>query len=139
MALDFGDPNATDGMAGAIYQFMDAQLRPPIEEALMEVEDADKRAEVLEKARKTWRKISYAVARGVTDHLVRDPSTEDEYAEAYSSAAEDAAFWDWLADFADCFADWAALPTADPAALRTRLQAFFGDHETPDELKGVIQ
>lgn len=86
MPLDFGDAEATEGMARAIYRFMDAELRPPIEDALAEVEDPEKRAEVLEKARTTWRKISYAVARGVTEYLVRDPETEPEYAEAYSSA-----------------------------------------------------
>lgn len=139
MPLEFGNPHATEGMAGAIYEYMDDQLRPPIEDALEDVDDPQKRVEVLRKARKTWRKISYAVARGVTEYLVRDPETEDEYAEAYSSSDQDAAFWSWLADFADCFEDWAASSTADPAALRTRLDDFFDGNAVPEELKGVIR
>ncbi|MDN3522556.1 hypothetical protein [Halomonas ramblicola] len=73
MSLDYGDITASSGMSQAIYLQMDALLSPPLQQAVDEAEKEEVRAaaqEALDKAREGWRKLSYAIARGVVEHLI---------------------------------------------------------------------
>ena len=57
MALDPGDANASSGMSQLIFAQMDQQLKdgvPP---------------DTLEDVRKSWRKLAFAIASGVVQHL----------------------------------------------------------------------
>jgi hypothetical protein len=61
MALSIGDPAATSGMTKAIYDQLLAALDPGLEG----LEEQDKLP-----VRESWRKIAFAVATGVIDHLL---------------------------------------------------------------------
>ena len=59
MALTIGDLNASSGMTKAIYDEVRATIEPGL--------NVD--AATLEVMREGWRKLAYAVARGVVTHL----------------------------------------------------------------------
>lgn len=132
MPLNAGNPAASAGLAREIYEVLDAQLSPPLEEAL---EDP---AEEMKPIRDAWKKLSYCIASGVIEHLVRMPAGEAEFAQTFTSSAQDATYWSWLSGFADVLHDWAAAG-GTIAALRTELNAFFASHPTPTQLRGVLQ
>jgi hypothetical protein len=132
MPLNIGDEAASEGMATAIYKAIDGVLRPPME-------DNDVSTDVIEVSQKTWRSLSYAISVGVITHLQRDPPTETEYAEAFSSAVEDAVFWDWLTGFANVFATWIPVPNDGGAKLQTALSSYLAKYPVPSELRGVIK
>lgn len=71
MALGIGSTKADSGMSQAIYQEMDKQLSPPLQEAVDSAEgDAKVKAqEALDGAREGWKKLSYAIAKGVIEHI----------------------------------------------------------------------
>jgi hypothetical protein len=60
MALQIGDASAGSGLAGAIYDQLDAVLSPPL---------ADDEA-TLAAAQDGWRNLALAIATGVVEHLV---------------------------------------------------------------------
>ncbi len=60
MALKAGDPTATSGMTQTIYE----QIRAQIEPSLGEMNAND-----LETIQTGWKKLSYAIAKGVIDHI----------------------------------------------------------------------
>lgn len=61
MALDPGNIEATTGMAKAIFE----QLKAALEPDLAGLEEKD-----MEPIRNGWKKMAYAVSRGVVDHLI---------------------------------------------------------------------
>jgi hypothetical protein len=62
MALVIGDQTATTGLTQSIFEQMDA--------VLMSAEDKGKlKPPDLEKVRDGWRKLAFAIAAGVIDHL----------------------------------------------------------------------
>jgi hypothetical protein len=63
MALIIGDQTAGTGMSKAIYEQMQAVLEP----ALGEV-----REEVRSQLRESWKKLAYAIAKGVIDHITEN-------------------------------------------------------------------
>ena len=132
MPLNAGNVGASQGLAHDIFEVLDAHLRPPLEDAL------DDPAEQLPPIQQAWRTLSFCIASGVVEHLERDPATEPEFAEAFSSAAQDAAYWGWLAGFADVLRDWAS-SAGTVAQLRTALDAFFDGNPTPTRLRGVLR
>ena len=60
MALDFGDNTAGSGMSQLIYDYIDDEMGDDI---------ADLEADEQEAVREKWRKLAYAVARGVVEHI----------------------------------------------------------------------
>jgi hypothetical protein len=71
MGLLKGDITASSGMSKAIYQEVDTLLSPPLQQAVDGAEgDAKEKAqEALDKSREGWRKLSYAIAQGVIEHI----------------------------------------------------------------------
>ena len=61
MALIIGDQTADTGMSKAIYD----QLQLVLEPALGEVSE-----EVRSQLRESWKKLAYAIARGVIEHIM---------------------------------------------------------------------
>jgi hypothetical protein len=72
MPLDIGSPNASTGMSKAIFEELDNQLSPPLQDAIDKaIGNAKYEAQkALEKARKSWQKLAYAIAKGVIDHIL---------------------------------------------------------------------
>ena len=73
MALQVENPDAQSGMTKAIFDQMDTLLSPPLADAVTAAvgDDAKKAAqETLDAARAGWRKLSFAVAAGVRNHLL---------------------------------------------------------------------
>ena len=73
MALEIGSESADSGMSLLIYKELDRLLSPPLLKiiAVAETEEQrDKSEEALIEARKGWKKISHAVAKGVINHLI---------------------------------------------------------------------
>src|SRR5262245_30951817 len=60
MALEIGNQQASTGMSQAIYDQLNALLSPPLEN----MAPAD-----LEKVRDGWRKLAFAIATGVVNHI----------------------------------------------------------------------
>lgn len=60
MALEIGDQTATLGMTGAIYD----QIRAVMEPDLEELSEDD-----LNAIREGWKKLSYAISKGVIEHI----------------------------------------------------------------------
>lgn len=71
MALIIGSVNADAGMSLAIYLEMDKQLSPPLQTAVdnAEGEAKVKAQEALDGARDGWKKLSFAIASGVINHI----------------------------------------------------------------------
>ena len=132
MPLNIGNREATEGMAGTIYQAIDAELRPAMEKNDVKPEDVGY-------AQVQWKSLSYAIAAGVIHHLKREPSTQADFAEAFTSANEDAVFWTWLAGFLGVFNNWTPIPQDGGAALKTALTAWLAANPVPAELKGIIK
>ena len=63
MALEPGDETATSGMTQAIYEKIRDVMEPDL---------VDLRKEDLEDMRKGWRKLSFAIAAGVINHIRSD-------------------------------------------------------------------
>ena len=72
MALTTGTTAGDAGMAKAIYDHVDALLAPPLQQAVdAATGDAKTKAQAaLDGARDGWRKLSFAVASGVVEHLL---------------------------------------------------------------------
>jgi hypothetical protein len=72
MALVIGSINADTGMSKAIYDQVDALLSPPLQEAVDNATgDAKPKAqEALDAARDGWKKLAFAVATGVVNHVL---------------------------------------------------------------------
>jgi hypothetical protein len=133
MALNAGNPEATQGLARDIFVVLDAHLRPPLEEGL------DDPAAQLPPIQDAWRQLAFCIASGVIEHVVRVPASKSEFAETFSSAAQDAAYWNWLAALAGVLRTWAS-GAGDAAALRTALNGFFGANPTaPAQLRGIVR
>ena len=133
MPLNAGNPGATEGLARNIFEVLDAQLRPPLEEAL------ENPAEQLPPIQDAWKRLSFCIASGVIEHLTRVPPTEPEFAQTFTSAAHDATYWNWLAGLATVFRTWAS-SGGDVVQLRTALNGFFNANpSTPGQLRGILQ
>jgi hypothetical protein len=126
MALQAGDLNATQGMALAIYTEINAAL------------GGDLTPDALTAVQPSWKKLSYAVAAGVINHLKRDPLTDPDFAQVVSARTGDPAYWDWLGGFVQVFSSWTPAGT-DGTALKGALTAFLGGHPVPTELTGSLQ
>lgn len=76
MSLQYGDsPDKPEEMTLAVYTEMDNQLSPPLKEAIKEAkEDFEKKAaeKALEDARESWKKLAFAIARGVVEYIKSD-------------------------------------------------------------------
>ena len=72
MGLDFGNKNATHGMSKAIYLEIDEQLSPPLQMAVNDAtgETKKKAQDALNEARDCWKKLSFAIAKGVVTHII---------------------------------------------------------------------
>lgn len=69
---DFESIDETSGMGLIIYKELYERLSPPLQEAVdaAEDEEAEQRAlDALEKAQIGWKTLSYAIAKGVVDHI----------------------------------------------------------------------
>lgn len=71
MALEIGSEKADSGMSQAIYREVDRQLSPPLQQAVNSAqgEAKAKAQEALDGAREGWKKLSYAIAKGVIEHI----------------------------------------------------------------------
>lgn len=75
MSMSYGSKVGTNvilgGMSNEIYLVMDELLSPPLQEAIdTATEDTrDGAVQALTEARKGWKKLSYAIASGVVEHL----------------------------------------------------------------------
>lgn len=72
MALVIGSTAADAGMSKAIFDEMNVLLSPPLQSAVDNATGAAKAKaqEALDRAREGWKRLSYAVARGVVNHIV---------------------------------------------------------------------
>ncbi|MBP2326536.1 hypothetical protein JOF56_006921 [Kibdelosporangium banguiense] len=72
MSLTIGTPEANAGMSQAIFAQLDALLSPPLQAAVDNATDPAKPGaqQALDAARDGWRKLAFAIAKGVIDHLV---------------------------------------------------------------------
>lgn len=72
MALETGSVQANSGMSQAIYREIDGQLSPPLQQAVNNAqgEARTKAQEALDEARQGWKKLSYAIAKGVIEHII---------------------------------------------------------------------
>ena len=138
MPFNIGNPEATQGLTAAIYQAMDATLRPPIEND-PNVTDPAVKAKMIQESQKAWKKLSFAIATGVVNYIKRDPANEAEYAQVFSSAAQDPAYWNWLAALAGALFTWSANPAANLVDLKNALNGLHSAHATPVGVSGVIQ
>ena len=74
------------GMTLAIYQELDNQLAPPLQQDIADAEDEETKnalEQALADARQVWEKMSYAIAKGVIEHIkenmeIHDIETEGE-------------------------------------------------------------
>lgn len=72
MALMIGSKNADSGMSKLIYVEIDKLLSPPLLKAIQDASSDDIEQEAqkaLIAARQGWQKLSYAIAKGVIDHI----------------------------------------------------------------------
>jgi hypothetical protein len=72
MALIIGSKNADSGMSKSIYAEIDELLSPPLLKAIQDAPSDDVKQEAqiaLVAARQGWQKLSYAIAKGVIDHI----------------------------------------------------------------------
>ena len=125
MAITSGDVDATTGMAKAIYDQVSAVLSPDVP------------ASALSDAQASWKKLSFAIASGVTDALRRGGADPD-FAEVTSSASDDPAYWSWLTGFVGTFTSWNPA-AADGIALKNALTTFLAGKPVPTELKGSVR
>ena len=143
MPLIIGNENAESGMTKVVYEAIDDVLGDPMEARLPEDMPEDEKEKIMGEIRDGWRDLSYAIAIAVVTYLRRDepPSEpgENEHGESYTSAIEDAEFWDWLSAFADVFKQWSAMPVADVQELKDALAIHFDASSVPAELKGIIK
>ena len=72
MALIIGSENADTGMSQAIYLEIDRLLSPPLQEAVNKAEGAAKAEaqKALDEAKKGGKKLAFAIASGVINHIV---------------------------------------------------------------------
>ncbi len=72
MALVIGSQTADSGMSKAIYDRVDELLSPPLQAAVDGAGDDAKPGaqQALDAARDGWRKLSFAIATGVVEHLL---------------------------------------------------------------------
>jgi hypothetical protein len=112
-------------MAKAIYDQIDAVLSPGL--------PPNPPPEI----RQAWRKLSFAIATGVTTYLRRDPG-DVEFAEITSSSSDDAVYWAWLGGFVQQFQSWAPA-TADGLALKNALAGFLTGHPVPTQMRGSLR
>ena len=72
MALSIGTQAADAGLSGGIFAQFDALLSPPLQAAVdSATPEAKPGAEAaLNAARDGWRKLAFAIAKGVVEHLV---------------------------------------------------------------------
>lgn len=69
-----------DGMSQGIFVELDTMLSPPLQKAVDEAEDPDAKAaaaDALQQARHGWKKLSFGIAKGVTEHLVANLEIHD--------------------------------------------------------------
>jgi hypothetical protein len=139
MPLNAGDLKATEGLARDIFLVLDGQLRPRLESSL---EDPDEQLPPIQEA---WRTLSFCIASGVIEHIMRFPPPDPvapgspEFAEAFSSETQDSAYWSWFGGFASVFRTWASSAGGAPA-LRTALNTFFAANPTtPTRLRGILR
>ncbi len=73
MSLKYGTgPDSAEGMTLAIYAEMDIQLSPPLLNAIDNAQENDEKEaaeNALKDARANWVKLSYAISKGVVDHI----------------------------------------------------------------------
>jgi hypothetical protein len=72
MALQIGTVTADTGLTKAIYDQMNTMLSPPLQ-AMVDAASGDaktKAQQALDGARDGWRKLSFAIASGVVQHLL---------------------------------------------------------------------
>ncbi len=73
MSLDYGvKPDIPAGMTMAIYTEMDNQLATLLKDAIdnaLSDEEKDAAEDALKDARESWKKLSFAIAKGVVDHI----------------------------------------------------------------------
>ena len=68
MSLNIGDKNATSGMTKAIYDELYTILSPPL---------TGMKSEDFEKVKDGWKKLSYAIAKGVIEHIKDNMEIKD--------------------------------------------------------------
>jgi hypothetical protein len=112
MTLSAGDPQATTGMAKAIYDAMDKELRAVLKKA--GVPD-----DVIAQMAPSWRSLSFSIASGVVAELVVQPPSPPDY------------FWTWLAGFVQ------TLQSAPPGGIPAAVTEFVGRSPVPTSLKGI--
>lgn len=146
MALSKGDIDASSGLTKALYDAMDAELRPPLLEILKQKgTTAEEMAIAVAKVQVNWKQLSHSLASGLVSALHTEvpgaplPNTSGT-AETYSAAPIDPAFWKFFASFVDVFSTWSK-PGANVNVLQTKLAALFADTTTPipTGMKGVVR
>ena len=131
--LNAGDPAATQGLARDIYEVLDAQLRPQLEATLTDPK------EQLVAIQEAWKKLSFCIASGVVEHVRRVPASKPDFAETFTSSAQDPDFWKWFSGFVGVLRNWAFSSSGDAAKLRSDLKSFFNGNPTPTGLEGIIR
>jgi hypothetical protein len=142
MALYKGKTDASTGLTKVLYDAMDAELRPPLEQTLRDAKVPEAEiAKAVEQARVNWKQLSHTLAAGLVPALRGDagvepsPSGPPAVAETFSSNIEDPAFWNWFGSFLANMRTWAQTAGA-PIAVRD----FLNDTASyPHALKGAIR
>jgi hypothetical protein len=125
-------------MTKAIYAAMDSALRPALESAGMS--DAD----ITSKIAPSWKALSFAIASGLVPVLHKEllpnpPPADPTFAETFSSAAQDASFWNWLAGLMKVFTTTWVPTTADGVSLKAELNTFLAANPVPSQLSGILR
>jgi hypothetical protein len=115
MALNVGDQHASSGMAKAVFDALNKVLDQPPDG--LKPED---KAKLLANRQA----LSFAIASGIVAELTGAPSVQPDFAQTYSSAAQDPAFWSWFNQFVD------AVGAAVPAVKNL---------SRPTEMKGILR
>jgi hypothetical protein len=145
MALTIGDKDATQGVSMILYTAIDAVLRPALVSGMQSANaSADQIASTVSSAQSSWKNLAFAIAGGLVTSLTQNPLASPAprapvFAATYSSSAQDATFWPWLANLIAVFTTTWAPTTPDGLGLQNALKSFVAANPIPNELRGIVQ
>jgi hypothetical protein len=128
-----------------LYTAIDAVLRPALVSGMQSANaPADQIASTVSSAQASWKNLAFAIAGGLVTSLTQNPPASPApptpvFATTYSSSAQDATFWAWLANLIAVFTTTWAPTTADGLGLQNALKGFVTANPIPNQLKGIVQ
>jgi hypothetical protein len=111
-------------------------LEPGVKQKL-EGKEVDE-VSILDEVHEGWKQLSNAIAQGVVNYITSQ-NDESDFAPIYSSAEQDAEYWNWLSEFVEQFETWASDSTMPPTELQQSLKTFLDSNPAPTQMKGIIK